>query len=156
MKFKFIIDIYVNLWYIFNTLNGFVVKEVLFMKKDNKIISFKKFKKAEFKLKAQISIHILRKDESYILNWYSPDKTLSEEDIYLIQSNILSDLTKKVNKIEYKKSECYEIEFTLLYYEKSKRDFSFICIPQDIKNEKLIEYLYLSTSIYELKKSGAL
>ena len=54
------------------------------MDKDNKIISFEKREKAEFKLKAKISIHIIRRDEKYIINWYSPDKTLSEEQIYLI------------------------------------------------------------------------
>lgn len=126
------------------------------MDKDNKIISFEKREKAEFKLKAKISIHIIRRDEKYIINWYSPDKTLSEEQIYLIQTKILSDLINKVNFVEYKVKDYYEVDITLLYYEKSKRHFKYICIPQDIKKEKLAEYLMVSINIYELKKSGAL
>lgn len=125
------------------------------MDKDNKIIAFEKREKAKFKLKAEISIQIIRQDENYILNWYSPDKTLSEEQIYSIQKKILSDLIRKVHFIEYKKKEHYEVDITLLYYEKSKR-FKYICIPQDIKEEKLAEYLMVSTKMYELKKSGAI
>lgn len=126
------------------------------MDKDNKVISFGKREKAKFRLKAKISIHIIRRDEKYILNWYSPDKTLSEEQIYLIQKKILSDLIRKVSIIEYKEKEDYEVDITLLYYEKSKRHFKYICIPQDITEKKLAEYLMVSTNMYELKKSGAI
>lgn len=126
------------------------------MNKDNKIISFEKRKRSKFRLKTQISIHILRKDEAYTLDWYSPDENLSKEDIYLIQKNVLLDLSKDVKKIEFKINESYEIEFTLLYYEKGERDFNYICIPQDMKKEKLAEYLFVSTNLYESKKSGTL
>ena len=125
------------------------------MKKDNKIISFEKRNKVDFKLKAKISIQIKRQDERFTLNWYSPDKALSEEQMYLMQLNILQDLTKDVEYIIYKEKESYETEITLLYYEKNSRKFKYICIPQDIKKEKLIEYLMVSTSLYETKKTGA-
>lgn len=126
------------------------------MNKDNKIISFEKWRRAKFELRAQISIHILRQDKTYTIEWHSPDEKLSKEDIYLIQQNVLFDLSKEVKEIEYKERESYEIKFTLLYYEKSKRDFNYICIPQDIKKEKLTEYLFVSTKVYELKRSDTL
>lgn len=129
------------------------------MNKDNIIISldsYKRQKNTKYELKAEISIYIRRFDGKYTLNLYTRDKTLSEDDIYLILKEILSDLAQEVHQIEYNPKECYEITFTLLYYEKNKEDFAYICLPQNITKEKLAEYLLISTSIYELKKSGAL
>lgn len=126
------------------------------MNKDNKIISFEKRKKAEYKLKAKISIHILRKDEKYFINWYSPDEKLSEEDMYLIQKFVLSDLAKEISEVKLKARDYYEVEFEILYYENSRKSFTYICLPQNMEKEKIAEYLLISTNVYELKKSGAL
>lgn len=127
------------------------------MKKDNIIISFdsykRKRKKTKYELKAEISIYLHRFNGRCALNWYTNDKKLSEDNIYYIQKSILSDLVKKVPQIEYNSKECYEINFTLLYYEKSKNEFKYICTSPNITNEKLVEYLLISTSIYEFKKS---
>lgn len=128
------------------------------MNKDNKIISldsYKRRKNTKYGLKAKIVISIRRFNEKCTLNWYTPDSNLSEDNIYFILKDILSDLTEEVPEITYDIKECYEISFTLLYYEKSKSDFAYICLPQNIPKEKLAEYLVISTSLYEIKKSGA-
>lgn len=129
------------------------------MDKENKIISFEKRKnnrkkKEELKLTAKIAVYICRKDEKYYIDWYSPDEKLSQEDIFLIQQRILSRLIEDVEELEFKKREFYEVEFTLLYYENTRDNFTYICVPQDIDKKKLTEYLFVSTQIYELKKAG--
>ena len=126
------------------------------MDKDNKIISFKNRKKAKFKLKVKISIHIIREGERYTISWYSSDETFSEKEIYLIQLKIFETLIKEIDCIKYKENDYYETEITLLYYEKANRHFKYICIPQNIEKEKLAEYLLVSTRDYELKKSDTI
>lgn len=123
------------------------------MNKDNKIISFEKRKKDNvFKLKAEISIYIKRQGESFIIDWHSADESISQEEIYIIQKKALASLVKEVPQIKVKKIDDFEITFTLLYYEKDKRNFKIIILPQYLKKEKLAEYLFISTSIYEYKK----
>lgn len=124
------------------------------MNKENKIISFEKRKKDNvFKLKAEISIYIKRQGESFTIDWHSADENISQEEIYIIQKKALASLVKEVPQIEVKKIEDFEITFTLLYYEKDKRNFKVITLPQYLKKEKLAEYLFISTSIYEYKKN---
>lgn len=131
------------------------------MEKDNKIINFrpvrKKRKKSEYKLVDEISVELCRNNEVYTINWYSRDEEITEEDIYIMLKNIFADLATKVEKLYIKKSDCYNANFTLLYYENvnEKDDIRYICIPK-IENEKLAEYLFICINIYELKKSGAL
>lgn len=124
------------------------------MNKENKIISFEKRKKdKDFKLKAEISIYIKRQGEIFTIDWHSADESISEEEIYKIQKKALASLVKEVPQIEVKKIDNFEIVFTLLYYEKNKRNFKIITLPQNLKKEKLAEYLFISTSIYEYKNS---
>lgn len=127
------------------------------MEKDNKIISFtKNRKKPEYRLKNQISIHICRKNKTYSIECDSPDSNISEEEIYCILKKILKELSVELKKITYKVHDSYEISFTILYYEAHSKKSKYICIPQNLKKEKLAEYLYISTCIYEMKKHGAL
>ena len=127
------------------------------MEKYNKIISFtKNRKKPEYRLKNQISIHICRKNKTYSIEWDSPDSNISEEEIYCILKKILKELSVELKKITYKVHDSYEISFTILYYEAHSKKSKYICIPQNLKKEKLAEYLYISTCIYEMKKHGAL
>ncbi len=127
------------------------------MEKDNKIISFtKNRKKPEYRLKTQISIHICRKNTAYSIEWDSPDSNISEEEIYCILKKILKELSEELEKIEYKAHDSYEISFTILYYETHSKKSKYICIPQKLEKEKLAEYLYISTCVYEMKKHGAL
>lgn len=127
------------------------------MEKDNKIISFtKNRKKSEYRLKTQISIHICRKNTAYSIEWDSPDSNISEEEIYCILKKILKELSVEIKKITYKVHDSYEISFTILYYEANSKKSKYICIPQNLKKEKLAEYLYISTCIYEKKKHGVL
>ena len=126
---------------------------------ENKIIEFNKAKKKttakRYKLVAQVSIELIRKDEMYKNQWFSPND-ISEKDIYYILKRIYQKLLKEVQLIEYKEHDEYTAEFSLLYYEKSKKDIKYICNPPTISKEKLAEYLMVSISIYELKKAGAL
>lgn len=125
------------------------------MNKENKIISFEKRKKDNIsRLKAEISIYIKRQGESFIIDWHSADKNISQEEIYNIQKKALASLVDEVPQIEVKKIDNFEITFTLLYYEKGKRNFKFIMLPQYLKKEKLAEYLFISTSVYEYNKSS--
>lgn len=126
---------------------------------ENKIIELDKAKKKttakRYKLAAQISIELIRKGEGYKTHWfYSND--ISEEDAHHILKRIYKKLLKEVQFIEYKEHDEYTAEFSLLYYEKSKKDIKYICNPPTISKEKLAEYLMVSISIYELKKAGAL
>lgn len=130
------------------------------MAEENKIICFAnalKRKKAEYKLKAEISIYIRRNDETYTIDWYSPNNIL-EEDIYSILKSILEDLSTEIEEIRIAKTDNYETTVTFFYYEKNdgSSDFKYIYNPRNIKKEKLAEYLYTSISIYELKKAGDL
>lgn len=126
------------------------------MDKENKIISFEKRKKknTKFRLISKISIYICRKDDKYTIERFSSNEQLTEDDVHLILQKVLSELIPKVKQIEFKKVDFYEIEFTLLYYENGKGEFTYICIPQDMDKKKLIEYLLISTQIYELEKAG--
>lgn len=126
------------------------------MQKDDKIISFRKRSKRSFELKATISIHVKRHNEEHAVSWESPNKELSQEQLYVIQTKILSNLINTVDFIRYKKVDTYDVEFTLLYFEKSRRKFKYICIPQNIKKENLVEYLMVSINMYELKKNSIL
>lgn len=130
------------------------------MAETNKIISFAdalKRKKAEYKLKAEISLYMSRNNETYTINWSSPNNIL-EEDIYSILKSILEDLSTKVEEIHINKIDTYEVTITFFYYKKDdgSNDFRYIYTPRNIKEEKLTEYLYTSIQIYELKKAGGL
>jgi len=133
------------------------------MAENNKIISFadrarKKRNKVQYELKSEISVYISRNSESYSIHWYSPDSEISEEEIYITLKYIFYDLIQRVDKINYKKYDYYEINFTFLYYEKSDNsgEFKYICLPQNITEEKLVEYLYIALGVYEFKKDGDL
>ena len=65
-------------------------------------------------------------------------------------------IVSRTKKITYKVHDSYEISFTILYYEAHPKKSKYICIPQNLKKEKLAEYLYISTCIYETKKHGVL
>lgn len=131
------------------------------MKKDNKIISFtdiqkKKRKKPKYELREEISVYLARSGESYKFNWSSPNPKISYERIYEILSSIFMDLTKKVKKIGISKMDRYEVCFTILYFENTynKKEFKYICQSQNISNEKLAQYLFISLSMYELEETG--
>lgn len=130
------------------------------MTKNTKVVSFEKFQKkrekADYKLKAIISMHIERNIEAYIMEWNSQDKSLSKEKMYLIAKSILFDLSYKVHEIPIEKKATYEKTFTLYYYENAnkKNDIKYLCIPQNITNEKLAEYLFIMTNMYEFREAG--
>jgi len=90
------------------------------------------------------------------MHWSSPVSTLSAEDMYLMLKSIFIDLTNKLEEITIKKKDSYEKTFTLYYYENpnKKNDIRYLCIPQNITNEKLAEYLFIMTNIYELREAG--
>lgn len=127
------------------------------MDKNNKIISFtqaqKRKKKQKYELKAEISVYIKKNEMSYITDWSSPNQNDTEDSIYIILERIFEDLTKDLSEIHIKKDENYEVNFTLMYYERGK-DIKYICIPQEIEEVKLAEYLFTTICIYEWKKEG--
>lgn len=90
------------------------------------------------------------------MNWSASDSTLSVDNIYLILKSILIDLSNKVTEIPIKKEDTYEKTFTLYYYENAnkKNDIKYLCIPQNITNEKLAEYLFIMTNMYEFREAG--
>ena len=126
---------------------------------DNKIISFdsgkKKIKARRYKLKAQISVYISRKNNSYSLSWSSPEN-ISHESIYKILKKIFTDISKEIEFLEYEKEDIYEVEFTLLYLEKDANTIKYICNSYNISKENLAGYLWLSLCIYKLKEKGVL
>lgn len=129
------------------------------MENMGKIINFNKFnkefrKKTNFKLNAKIRIHISRKNDKYVMNWFSEDSDLTNSEIYLILQNIFCKISREVDTINYKKLDCYEIELTLYYYTNSRGDITYICFPQNLSKEKLAEYLYVSMLFYDLKGTG--
>lgn len=126
---------------------------------DNKIISIedarKKSKTMRYKLKAQISVSITRNKEECSIDWSSPDD-ISKKDIYIILKNVFRDMIKEIPTIKYDKNASYDICFSLLYYQKDQRDIKYIFIPQNISKEKILEYIWLSINVYELKEKGIL
>lgn len=126
---------------------------------NNNIISFdkskNKIKARQFKLKAQISVYIARNKDSYSIDWSSPDN-ISFERIYENLKKIFNQLIKEIPTIEYKKEDIYEVEFTLLYFEKDENTIKYICNPSNLSKEKLVEYLWILLNIYELKKKVVL
>lgn len=128
------------------------------MKKDNKIISFKANKirkKPEYKLKSEINVDICRNAEKYTCNCYCKDDEITEEEIFEILKKVFKQLSKEIHEIRLKKIDYYNISFTIFYYEDiyNNRNFKYIFVPQDIKKEKLAEYLYTLISIYEIEKA---
>lgn len=122
------------------------------MDEDNKIITFDaNRKKHKYKLKVEFSIYICRTNDKYTVEWDSPDSDISHKELYSIQEQILKQLAPEIPQIQYKAQDSYEISFTLLYFEQSKNHFHYVCLPQNIKKEKLAEYLVISTSMYGLK-----
>lgn len=131
------------------------------MAEENKIISFdslqKKRQKDQYNLTAEISVHICRDNETYYIDWHSTDANITQEEIYNILESIFQRLSDDIPYIMIKEEDYYEITFTLFYYENPfTDDFKYICVPQDISDEKLTEYLFTSLSIYNLKKSSSL
>ena len=128
------------------------------MAKDNKIIPFehkKVRKKSEYRLKSEITVYICRNVETYTCNCYCQDEDITKEEIFEILKRIFYKLTEEIHQIPIKKVDYYTVNFTILYYEDIHNacNFRYLCIPQDIKKEKLTEYLYTFISIYELKKA---
>ena len=125
---------------------------------DSKIIKFdknyKKRKQKRYELKAQISVKLTKNAQKYTNEWFSPNN-ISEEDIFNILKKIFILLEKEIPIIEYKKYDKYAVEFSLLYYEKGMEDIKYICNPPNIPKEKLLEYIWISLNIYQLKKTGA-
>lgn len=129
------------------------------MENDNKIIPFKQKtrQKSEFRLKAEISIYICRDGKRYTCDCSSPNN-ITPEGIIEILEKILKRISKEITKIEIEKNDYYEITFTLLYYEdiKNRNNYKYLCLSQDIKLEKLAEYLYTFINIYKYKTSGGI
>ena len=127
------------------------------MTNSDKIIPFKQAtfrKKSEFRLKTEISIYICRNGERYTNDCTSSNKDDTVEDIINILKKILCRIANEIPEIEIERIDFYEISFTLLYYENNnKHNWKYICLPKNIKLEKLAEYLYTFISIYEYKKS---
>lgn len=128
------------------------------MENNNKIIPFKQKirSKSKFRLKTEISIYICRNDQTCTCDCHSSDTNTTVEEIMEILNKILKKISKQVSKIEIKKKDSYKLTFTLLYYEDiyNSHNFKYICLPNDIKLEKLAEYLYTFISIYEYKKTN--
>ena len=74
------------------------------------------------------------------------------DEIMKVLRKIFMDLTNKVDKIQISKNDNYEICFTLFCYEKNNK-YKYICLPKNINQEKLAEYLFTFISIYEYKKN---
>lgn len=126
----------------------------------NNIIKFEKnfHKNAvlnQYELKAQILVRICRNDESYKVDFFSPNK-ISEKDIYEILKKIFSKLKEEIPKLEYKEKEVYNKDIVLLYYEKSPEDFKYICCTPNIPKKKLLEYLFAVIYTKDSKEEGAL
>ena len=128
------------------------------MANSNKIIPFRQVtlrKKSEFRLKTELSIYICRTGKSFTCDCISSNEEDTIEDIVVILKKILKDLSKKVPQISFKKYDSYKVTFSLLYYERegNNNNWKYIFLPQDMNLEKLTEYIYTFTSIYEYKKS---
>lgn len=131
------------------------------MVENNKIIAFnpnqKKRPKSNFELKAEISVYLKRTGEKFICHWSSTNgDDISEEYIYEIQKNIVDELGGKLQQLTYNALDSYEVCFTIFFYENSGGYFRYIYTPKEIPEDKFLECLYFSTSIYELKKYGTL
>lgn len=128
------------------------------MKKENKIISFSAYKnrnKTKYSLKSKINIHLCRSAEKYTYDCYCQDAEATEDEVLEILKKVFYKLTREIHKIVIKKTDYYDISFTMFFYEdiNNSNKYRYIVFPQDINKEKLTEYLYTLISIYEFKKA---
>lgn len=122
--------------------------------KESKIIPFlvpnKQRKKNKYNLCATIEVNILRNNERYSCHCYSRDAYLTEEYVYIILNKVLLKLIPKVQKIIIKKNDCYDIQFTILYFENpnNEHDYKYICCTSNISDTKLAEYIFTCIQVY--------
>lgn len=115
------------------------------------LLNKKKRNRTRYELKSEISVYICRDNEKYICECSSPDEELTDKDILIILKKILGDLSKKICRIEFANKDSYEVNLILYYYENihNTNKFKYICVPRNVTKEKLAEYLFCFTCIYE-------
>lgn len=119
------------------------------MSQKNKTIPFTTRKKRT----VQILTDICREGNRYYLSWNVDDETITEEEICGILLKIQYNLAKEIKCLPYKEWDFYKTRFTLICNEKENGEISYICIPQDMKKEKLLEYLSVSIALFKEKNA---
>ena len=124
--------------------------------KDKKVISYnpnhENRRKAEYYLKYELSVYLCKKNNTYIVDWSTPDE-ISNNEIYEVLKAIFSKIENRLQTSMSKRKEYSEIAFSLLYYEneKDENDFRYICTTPNITKEQLAEYLLFVITMYEMR-----
>ena len=124
------------------------------MDKDNKIINFSSIsrKKADYKLEAEICIYVRKSDKKYFTDWSPNEDNISDKQIYYILKEIYEYLLKKHKDFKYTNfDESFEITITFLYYVNCRRKIKCIYLPQNLSEEQVIRYLFITLFMYEIQ-----
>lgn len=138
------------------------------MKKDNKIISFrkktniisfeearknrKKTKKDHYQLLTSITLNIKRDIERYTTDLYSSNLKLTKEQTLEILKVVFLDLSAQTGGyIKVKKEDTYNLSITLHYYDDvdNPEDFKYIYDPPSLDKEDLANYLFEFLGVYD-------